>query len=59
MGRGRMSTIKMTCNYCGTTAEGFKQDLLSIGWVTKQVIQKGQYVTKTACPAHTALIINK
>ncbi len=47
-----MQFVKLVCNYCGTTAEGYKGDLEMLGWTTAEVVVKGSYVRKTACPAH-------
>lgn len=54
--QGRMQFVKMVCNYCGSSAEGFKGDLEMLGWSTVEVPVRGYYLRKTGCPAHKDLL---
>lgn len=51
-----MPFIKMVCNFCNSSAEGFKGDLEMLGWSSTEVRVKGSFVKKTACPAHKELV---
>jgi hypothetical protein len=54
-----MEKVKLTCNYCGATAEGYRKDLEMIGWVSKAIMDKGKMTTKTGCPSHHTFVKNK